>query len=107
MRGIGLFRLKNPRRTLALLVCLLLALSLLISAAFVLVERHHHCTGEHCEICVAVAHSVSFLKAETPSALPFESLAGFVAAIFLVLAAQKPPETRRNSLVTLKVKLSD
>ncbi|MEZ4509716.1 MAG: hypothetical protein R2881_08870 [Eubacteriales bacterium] len=50
----------------ALLIALLFLL-LLLGAAFVLAEQHHHCTGEHCASCAAVAHTVAYLKAGTTS----------------------------------------
>ena len=101
------FRLKNPRRTLAMLVGLLLALSLLLSAAFVLAEMHHSCVGEQCEICHAVAQSVSYLKAESASVLPIALIVGFLFAVFFALFGEIQSKARADSLVTLKVKLSD
>lgn len=97
----------NLRRTLAWMAGAVLAFSLLLGTAFVLVELHHDCTGEHCEICLAVSHSVSYLKAETASALPVSVSTGFFTAVFPVSARQKQTLMQKDSPVTLKVKLSD
>lgn len=102
-RGVSRSSIRVP----ALLFALVLALSLLLSAAFVLAERHHNCTDEHCEICAAVAHSVSLLKLEHGAAMPLPVLA---VALFAALGQVFVPVRRHRvaqSLVSLKVKLSD
>ena len=97
----------KTHRMLAFFLILLFGFSLLLGAAFVLAELHHHCTGEDCKICAAVAHTVSFLKAETASlSLPI------VFALLLLSAAFVPAKPNQAmpacaSLVSLKVKLSD
>ena len=100
-------RRQQGHRTAALLIALVLALSLLLGAAFVLAELHHHCTGEHCKICAAVAHTVAYLKAGTASvALPvLIAFALFVSLIILLCTTQG--SIVKPSLVSLKVKLSD
>ena len=88
-------------------VVLVFALSLLLGAAFVFAELHHNCSGEDCAICAAVAHTVSFLKAETAAlALPV----AFAVCLFIApIAGEYPTQafTEASSLVSLKVKLSD
>ena len=95
------------RRFAALLFFTVLLLSLLLSAVFVLVERHHDCTGAHCQICRAVAHSVAYLKAEGSHAvLPVQ----VVLAAHNSIAQQEPLHDTAailHSPVSLKVKLSD
>ena len=98
---------RTRQRALAWIASAVLVLSLLLSAAFVLMELHHDCSGEHCEICLAVSHSVSYLKAETASALPVSVSTGFFAAVFLVSSRQNQTLMQKDSPVTLKVKLSD
>ncbi len=105
MRKVSSFT--KTHRVLALIVGAVLALSLLLGAAFVLVELHHHCTGEHCEICAAVAHTVSYLKAETAS---LTMSAVFAFWLFIAVFASLSPKQAFDSnpsLVSLKVKLSD
>ncbi|MEA4915830.1 MAG: hypothetical protein VB061_14780 [Christensenella sp.] len=95
------------RRGLALIAGAMLALSILLGVAFVLVELHHNCTGEDCVICAAVAQDVAYLRAEG-TALPrliFTAIALF--AIVCAIAVFQQVALRKPSLVTLKVKLSD
>ena len=101
------FSSPKTHRALSFLIGLVFALSLLLGAAFVLAELHHHCTGEECQICAAVAHTVSFLKAETASlSLPIVfALLLFAAMLAFVNPNQTFPASA--SLVSLKVKLSD
>lgn len=97
----------RPRRFVALLLSLLLALSLLLSAAFILAERHHDCEGEHCKICAAIGQTVAFLRAENGAVTKplFTALATCVAIgrlpsnCFFLAVVYSP--------VSLKVKLSD
>ena len=97
----------KTHRMLAFFLILLFGFSLLLGAAFVLAELHHNCSGEDCAICAAVAHTVSFLKAETAAlALPV----AFAVCLFTApLAGEYPTQafTEASSLVSLKVKLSD
>ena len=105
MRKVSSFT--KTHRVLALIVGAVLTLSMILGAAFVLVELHHYCTGERCEICAAVAHTVAFLKTETASLmLP----AVFAIWLFIAVFASLSPKQAFDSnpsLVSLKVKLSD
>ncbi len=95
------------RRVLALIAGAILALSILLGVAFVLVELHHNCTGEDCVICAAVALDVAYLRTEA-AALPqliFTAIALFV--VVLEIAAFEQTHRQKPSPVTLKVKLSD
>ena len=99
----------NPkfRRVAALLLCVLLALSLLLSAAFVLAEQHHHCTGDNCQICSAMTHAIAFLKSEASAFLPVLTALSLLFALFVLLDGLHPADLPKQSLVSLKVKLSD
>ena len=97
----------RKHRVLALIVGTLLALSILLGVAFVLVELHHDCTGEDCVICAAVALDVAYLRTEA-AALPqlvFTAIALF--EVVLEIAAFEQTHRQKPSPVTLKVKLSD
>ena len=95
------------RRRLALLVSGILVLVLLLSAAFVLVERHHSCTGAHCEICAAVIHTIAFLKAESGVFLTIATTLTLLFSAFAASAGLHPANLPKTSPVSLKVKLSD
>lgn len=97
----------HARRLGALLICLLFALALLVSAGYVLFEQHHDCPGEHCPVCAAVAERVAFLKAQGGSVL-----CPVVAQRTAMLAPRREVAFRYAvyasvSPVSLKVKLSD
>ena len=97
----------SVRRLAALLLFFVLLLSVLLSAAFVFVERHHNCTGEHCQICQAVAHSVVFLKAEGNHAvLPAQAVLTTHVPIAHQMLLHDAVAIERSP-VSLKVKLSD
>ena len=104
-RYTGSFR--RGRRPAAMLLGALLVLSLLLSAAFVLAEQHHHCTGEHCEICEAITHAVAFLKAEADIFLTAVFTLIALCALSSPCAVPVLPDVAAHSLVSLKVKLSD
>lgn len=107
MRTRLILSVSKTHRILAFFLVLLLGLSLLLGTAFVLAELHHHCTGEDCKICAAVAHTVSFLKAEMASlSLPIVFALLLLSAAFM---SAKPNQAMPAcaSLVSLKVKLSD
>lgn len=97
----------KTHRALAFFLVLLFGFSLLLGAAFVLVELHHSCTGEDCKVCAAVAHTVSFLKAETASFTLSGLLAVWLLAVAFAREFPKQALAETFSLVTLKVKLSD
>ena len=94
------------RRALALMLGAMLALAILLSAAFVIVELHHHCAGEHCEICTAVAHSVVFLKAGTARLSLSSAAATCLFAAILTFAMPQMLKLLVSTPVSLKVKLS-
>lgn len=95
------------RRILALLVSAILVLVLLLSAAFVLVERHHSCTGAHCEVCMAVIHTMTFLKVESAVLLTVATTLTLLFSAFAASDGLHPANLPKASPVSLKVKLSD
>lgn len=97
----------RSRRVAALLISALLVLALLLSAAFVLLEQHHECTGEHCAICAAVTNTIAFLKAEASVFLPTAGAFVALCSVVLLAAILQLPDIPGQSPVSLKVKLSD
>ena len=95
------------RRLGALLLSLLFALMLLVSAVYVFCERHHDCCGEHCPVCAAISQRVAFLNAESGPVLFPVALQRTV----MVTPRQEPAfrcvVCAGTSPVSLKVKLSD
>ena len=100
-------RFFQRHRVLAILLSVVLALSILLGTAFVLAEAHHHCTGEHCEICAAIARDVAFLHADSAPALLHGSAPVFLKTFLLAAEMPRLVRLQHSSPVTLKVKLSD
>lgn len=95
---------RKTRRMRALIVSAILALSLLLGAAFVLAELNHNCAGEHCVICAAVAHTLAFFKAEAaPRTMP-AALAIWLCIAWLASVRPRHTFDYKPSLVSLKVK---
>ena len=94
-------------RVLALLLGAIIALTLLLGTAFVLVELNHHCSGEDCPICAAIARDTAFLKVDCAAVLPRASLASCLLTLPLAFAMPRLERRTAPSLVSLKVKLSD
>jgi len=105
MRQELFFRKKH--RVLALLISTMIALTLLLGTAFVLVELNHHCSGEDCPICAAIARDVTFLKANSAAALPHVSLTLCLMTLLLAFSMPQLVRLQKSSPVSLKVKLSD
>lgn len=104
-------RMKFPflckRRSLALILGAVLALSLMLGAAFMLSQVHHHCTGAHCGVCAAVSRCASFLRAETGAVLPVAAATAALWGVLPFFAFPAPTGRAARTLVSLKVKLSD
>lgn len=98
---------RSARGLLALLLLAVLTLSVLLSALFVWIERHHDCTGDHCLICAAVARSVAFLKAEGASTAKPAAAARAATPGAMRLQVPADAGTAAASPVSLKVKLTD
>ena len=87
-------------------LAVLLALVLLLSAVFIVLEAGHDCHGEHCAICVMLRHCEQLLG---QAAL---LLVGLMAALSAPAAARlalrgESADRARPTLVSWRVKLSD
>ena len=98
--------IRQKKRIAALAACIILLSAMAFSELFLIVERHHNCTGDHCAICqemqacAALINSVSFPGAPTEDVLLFWRFllrTSPCLSIFVVF----------GTLVSLKVKLTD
>lgn len=84
----------------------LLAVMMLFSALYIVLEADHDCHGEDCAICSQICACLNLLQ---NLSLALSLLAA--AAILLISAEEIGKRLscsyQRNSLITLKVKLSD
>ncbi len=95
------------KRISALLLCIGMVLVLSVSAAFILHEADHDCTGEDCPICRNIAVNIRLLCAA--------GLAALVLPVFRILPASRPAYGRRGrnaffcpeTLVRWKIRLND
>lgn len=96
----------KKRRIVAAAVCIVLLAAMLFSAAYIILEADHHCTGDGCpicheiQICQQVLHTMG-----TATAVPCAS--GVSALAFAALAAVHVYAAPAITLISLKVKLSD
>ncbi len=70
------------RQVTALLLCLILALVLTVSSAFLIHEADHECIGEGCEICARIAAAVHLMRS-------LALLAAILPAFFTALPAAR------------------
>lgn len=96
----------KKRRILAAAMCLALTLVMAASAAYIILEAHHHCTGDGCPVCreIQVCRQIlTALGTAAPGAAVCRASAGrpVEAPRLLRRAAQAV------TLISLKVKLSD
>lgn len=93
--------MRKPQKWLAVLLCVCLFVAFVFSLAATASHAGHACSGEHCEICLEIAHLQHTLK-QFCAAL---SAAAFTLSATVVLAAiVKAAGTHSTgTLVSLKV----
>lgn len=98
---------KKTRRLTAFLMCVFLCLILAFTFRYMILESNHHCTGKDCPICMEIHICVS-LQNTIGSGVIFPAA---IAAAVLAFATKKYAralfEYRYQTLVSLKVKLTD
>lgn len=71
--------MKNQKRLFALLMCIGLVLTMIVSSAYIVMNAEHDCTGHDCDICEHMAEVRALLKGT--------SLLGLLASLFIMSAA--------------------
>ncbi len=64
----------NQKRIGALILCIGMALVLAVSAAFIIHEADHDCSGEDCQVCRMIAVNINLLHALGLAVMAFLSL---------------------------------
>lgn len=97
--------MKQHTRVICAILCIATALSMVLSAAFIITSADHVCTGDDCEICYHIHICEQTLK---KLAMGASVLAGmFAAGIVSVLTPLFSYDIRSNhTLIAMKVKLS-
>ena len=97
----------DRRRSIAGLLCVILATALLVSSAFMILEADHDCAGEECAICRMIAMNAEVLRLAAAALL---ALFGLLS--IRELQTFRPSSFRQyisvtGSLVRLKVRLDN
>ena len=97
--------MKTNIRIIAILLCIVMVLSMVLSAAFIITSTDHECTGEECEIC----HNIHNCERTLKSVL--SGLCYLLAMLFMVKVSVPTPviyhQTVFNpTLISMKVKFS-
>lgn len=96
----------RQKRFLGMLLAAMLAFAVLFSVAYVAEEVNHDCSGAGCAVCQQLSMCEDLLKTVGGAALA----AGVMAAAFSRVCGRTLPGaecTQSNTLISLKVKLSD
>ena len=95
--------MNRKKRLAAACAALLLVLALFCSAAFVIVEADHHCTGDGCAVC----HQIQVCLRLFDQGGTTGALTACAAAVYLVVRALRcrPQLAAACSPVELRVKL--
>lgn len=106
MRGKEESAMKKNNRVLALWIAVVVCSVMLLSAVFIISEAGHDCIGEGCPVCCQISICEHTLK--TLSNVVITMAPGIVlASSFLICHSVFLAGGRMESLVTLKVKLSN
>ena len=98
--------MQKTLRRISAVTALLIALVFVMSALFVIFEADHDCSGDDCRICQAVNTCLNLFDNTTPKPDGAEFGAAVIFALVLAMGAVSAQKFS-DSLVTLKVKLSD
>ena len=94
------------RKTLAVIVSILMIFTVLFSVLFIAAEADHECEGEHCHVCECIEICVTILQRfgfNTSSSSALEA-AAFIAVLAVLIPAGAYTFT---TPVSLKVRLNN
>lgn len=90
-----------------IIVALTVLLSVILYAAFIFTHLDHDCPGENCEICAVIAICRTNLSAFGIALIVLFALSLFSVLIIAQFIEIRSSNPENNSLVSMKVKLSD
>jgi hypothetical protein len=97
----------NVKRTGALVLCIVLVLTLAVSAAFIAYEADHDCSGEDCPVCQTIVINIRLLRS---LGLALIALVSFFFLLFgQSVHSRRDQQTRFffGTLVSWKIRLND
>ena len=88
-------------------ICIGMILALLTASLYLIVEAHHNCTGEYCDVCKHMAEAEALLRSLTQSGLILLTLLAPLVCLRVLHYAHVAVNCRAKTLVSLKVRLND
>ncbi len=97
----------NRRRIIALLLCIGLVFTLVLSSAFIAREAGHDCSGHGCPICQMIAGNVNLLRTLGLAVLMLLALFAMLRERFAHRDQQRLCLPASDTLVSWKIRLND
>lgn len=97
----------RSRRTMALIMCLGMALVLVFSSVFIIFEADHVCAAEDCEICAQVTAAAVLLRGFVLAGIILTAFWAALSAARKCRAAAHPFIFASPSLIALKIRLNN
>lgn len=96
--------MKRAGRFVIIAAVMIVCLSFLSSVSFLAIHTHHHCTGEHCSVCVILAQCD--LRLRSAAAASFAALLLLTCSVSTAfLTGAETREAPCETLVSLKVEM--
>ena len=96
----------GKKRFAAVIMCIMLVLSIFTASFYIVSRAHHECTGQDCPICHEIQLCVQFLNT-VGGAVILSAVVLFTVHEILIVLMSFVHVCQNNTLVSLKVKLSD
>lgn len=96
----------GKKKIAAVVMCFMLVMSIFLASLYIVSKAHHECTGQDCPICHEIQLCVQFLNT-VGGAVIITAVVLFTLHEFLIVLTSFLYICRNNTLVSLKVKLSD
>ena len=98
--------MNRKKRLLSSILCVIFVAALIVSGALIAARLQHECLGESCPVCAAISGWERLLRGLALAAA-LESALLLAQRALGVCLAERFNGTTADTLVTLKVKLSD
>ncbi len=97
--------MKKYTRFVAVLLCAMMVMSFMLSAAFIITYADHNCIGHDCEICHDIQRCQQALKKTSLDAAVWVGLA-VIELFYVLLIIDSCDNQTDDTLVSMKIKLS-
>lgn len=97
--------MKQHTRIIFAALCIVMVLSIVLSAAFIITSADHECTGDDCSICYHIHVCEQILKKLTLGTSVWLGMVAMgIASVLIPILSQNIQSA--NTLICMKVKLS-